>query len=676
MRNLFAVFVFCILSNVLTAQVQFTDSNLPIVIITTNNGQTIPDQPRIRASMKIIYRGQGVRNFVADEGDGTKLNYNGIIRIEVRGSSSQSLPKKQYALTTVLPDNNNNNVSLLGLPEENDWVLNGLAFDASLIRDYLSYNLAWKLGNYAPRQRYCEVIINGVYNGLYILQEKVKIDDNRVDIAKMDNTDTSMPEMTGGYLVKADKIADDDISSWSMPTYQSWSQVEFINESPKLSELSSSQRNYIMQEFFSLASAAGNNSITAGFPSVIDVPSFIDFMIINELASNVDAYQFSTYFHKDRKGKLRAGPLWDLNLTYGNDLWFWGLDRSKWDVWQFDNNDNIGPKFWKDLFSNSSFRCYMSKRWSELTAPGQPLHIDALNTFIDETVATISEAALRENQQWSTIGNHSSHVDGVKNFLAARINWMTSGLGSFSTCSSVTTPPLVINRIHYHPADTDEVQGDDPEFIEIVNTGTSPVALTGIYFSGTGIGFQFDKNETLPANAVIQITDDRNAFYEKYGYLPFGEYARKLSNSTQKLTLADAFGNIIDVVQYSDATPWPDADGTGSHLRLSDLLIENNLGSNWVASDEAISSTVTVVGVPNGIEGLEVIPNPTDNVINIKSPEMIDQIYITDIAGKRVETHSLHNFQTQIDLGKYPAGIYLLVIQSGNTVVVRKVARK
>ena len=77
-----------------------------------------------------------------------------------------------------------------------------------------------------------------------------------------------------------------------------------------------------------------------------------------------------------------------------------------------------------------------------------------------------------------------------------------------------------------------------------------------------------------------------------------------------------------------------------------------------------------------GIENLEVKPKPTDNVIVIKSPEMIDQIYVTDIAGKRVETHSLHNFQTQIDLGKYPTGIYLLVIQSGNTVVVRKVARR
>ena len=58
-------------------------------------------------------------------------------------------------------------------------------------------------------------------------------------------------------------------------------------------------------------------------------------MLLNELASNPDAYQFSSFFHKDRRGKLRAGPIWDFNLTYGNDLFSWGFDRSKHDLWQF-----------------------------------------------------------------------------------------------------------------------------------------------------------------------------------------------------------------------------------------------------------------------------------------------------------------------------------------------------
>ncbi|MBK9224363.1 MAG: CotH kinase family protein [Flavobacterium sp.] len=102
--------------------------------------------------MKIIKRPDGSRNFYNDRNTDEFLNYDGRISIEIRGSSSQGLPKKPYGLTTLEADNvTNNNVSLLGMPKENDWILNSLAFDPSLMRDYLSYNLSRQMGNYAPR---------------------------------------------------------------------------------------------------------------------------------------------------------------------------------------------------------------------------------------------------------------------------------------------------------------------------------------------------------------------------------------------------------------------------------------------------------------------------------------------------------------------------------------------
>ena len=115
-------------------------------------------------------------------------------------------------------------------------------------------------------------------------------------------------------------------------------------------------------------------------------------MIISELSANADAYQFSTYFHKDRNGKLRAGPIWDNNLTFGNDLFIWDFDRSKTNTWQFSNGDNEGPKFWRDLFNNPDFKCYLSKRWNQLIQPGQPLNLSVIEALIDQTIATISEA--------------------------------------------------------------------------------------------------------------------------------------------------------------------------------------------------------------------------------------------------------------------------------------------
>ncbi|HTF80716.1 MAG TPA: CotH kinase family protein, partial [Cytophagales bacterium] len=336
--------VFTLACSVMYSQT-FTSSNLPIVIINTDGGADIVDDPRVGATMKIIYRTDGLRNNVTDQDSTLLLNYNGRIDIEVRGSSSQFLPKKGYGLTTRKLDGSNNNVSLLGMPAENDWILNGLAFDSSLMRDFLSYELARRVGNYAPRTVYCELMINGAHYGLYLLQEKIKLNSNRVDIAKMEAADTSLPKLTGGYITKVDK-PNADTPAWSWSSNTGINDVVFLHEYPKAEDIHEAQHNYIKGTFEQLATAAAahNSSKINGYPSVIDIPSFVDFMIMNELSSNADGYHFSSYFHKERQGKLRAGPIWDFNLTFGNDLVRWLMDRSKTNVWQFDNGDNEGPK--------------------------------------------------------------------------------------------------------------------------------------------------------------------------------------------------------------------------------------------------------------------------------------------------------------------------------------------
>jgi hypothetical protein len=670
-------FLLLFLCQTFLLQAQLTDSNLPIVIITSQGGGSVPDH-RVPGAMKVIYNTAGERNYVADQNDVAKLNYNGAIRIETRGSSSQSLPKKQYAVETVLSDNvTNNNVSLLGLPKENDWVLNGLAFDASLIRDYITYNLSAKLGNYAPRQRYCEVILNGAYVGLYILQEKIKIDDGRVNISKVDPSASGHPGISGGYLVKADKITPEDPAAWAMPTHLG-TETHFVLESPDYRDATNAQLTYIQSVFTKLQSVASNASVSNGYPSVIDVPSFVDFMLISELSANVDAYQFSTFFHKDRNGKLRAGPVWDSNLTFGNDLTFWGLDRSKTNTWQFDNGDNVGPRFWLDLYNNSTFRCYLSRRWSEVTAPGQPLNEELINTFIDETVSQISEAVVRENNTWGTIGNHAAQVQIVKSFIASRIPWITTRLGGSSACTNIPVPSLVISRIHYHPLASDQFpDAGDLEFIEIVNNGSASVDLTGLYFSGTGFVYRFP-GVTIEPNDVIQLANDRNTFEQKYGYAPFGEFTRNLDNDSQKLTLADAFGNLIDEVEYSDDLPWPDADGNGMYLKLQDLTLNNDDGANWVVTDEAIASTVTIVGTEGQPEStVKIFPNPSDATFKVTSPEIIETIEIVDLQGRRHETIVVQDTAAVLDLSRYSAGIYVLKIRyaQGATAIDRVVKR-
>lgn len=665
------VFVLLMLGVGMHAQV-FTDSNLPIVLITTDNNQDIPDDPRIFATMKIIKHPDGSRNFLTDQNTAALLDYNGRINIEIRGSSSQALPKKSFGLTTLQADNvSNNNVKLLEMPSENDWILNALAFDPSLIRDYLSYNLARQMGNYAPRTVYCEVVLNGQYNGLYILQEKIKADSNRVNILKMATTDNTAPNLTGGYITKADKTTGDDTVAWTMSSYAGT--TEFIHDLPKPEEVTPQQHSYIRSQFSAFAVAARNNntSLTTGYPSMIDVPSFVDFMISNELASNADGYQISTYFHKDRNAKLRAGPIWDFNLTYGNDLFLWGFDRSKTDVWQFSDGGNEGAKFWTDLFNEPTFKCYLSRRWNALTEPGQPLEYSSISAFIDTTINLISEAAVRENQKWGTVPGIAAEIESLKAWLDLRMNWMTTHLGPFSACSSPALPALVICKINYNPGTSQAFPvSNDQEFIEIKNTQTTPVNLSGFYFSELGLSYKFPANATIAAGQSLFLASNASVFQSAYGITAFGEFTRNLSNGSQKLILADGFGNVIDAVEYDDESPWPDADGNGNYLQLISTSLDNALAQSWTAANNSVLANAAVSS-----RGFTVYPNPFAQQLTVHDPNGIESISIYNATGQEIYHNAATSQDLTIDCSGYAKGLYLLKVTDRNGTSVQKVIK-
>jgi hypothetical protein len=645
----------------------FTDSNLPIVIISTdiNPATSLPyeivDDPDVFGTMKIIKHPDGSRNYLTDQNTAAFLNYNGRLAIQIRGSSSQDLPKKGYKVTTLLADNvTNNNVALLGMPAENDWVLNGLAFDPSLIRDYLAYNLSRQMGNYAPRTQYCEVLINGEYMGLYLLQEKIKADSNRVNVLKIATTDISGDNLTGGYITKADKTTGGDPVAWTTTAYNG-QDVNYIHDLPKPEVVTSEQDTYIHSQFTNLQTAvtANNSTFLNGYPTRIDIPSFVDFMISNDFAANADGYQFSTYFHKDRKGKLRAGPIWDFNLTWGNDLFEYGFDRSKYNTWQFLNGDNEGSKFWRDLYNNAIFKCYLSKRFNQLTQAGQPLNTAVLNTFIDNTITLINEAMVRENEKWNTIPNNPMEIANLKTFIVNRTTWMTNNLGEFASCSNVAVPPLVITKINYNPSTSVSFPlSNDQEFIEIQNTGTTLVTLSGIYFSELGTSYQFPYNATISGNSSLYLASNETVFQSKYGFAPFGQFTRNLSNKSQKIVLADAFGNIIDSVEYFDTSPWPTAaDGGGSYLQLTNTSLDNNLGTSWVASTASLSvSNFDLDSV------ITLYPNPTNLSLTVKSQFNIDKIEIYDVLGKFVKSIQVNANEIQTDVSNFSMGMYFMKI--------------
>jgi hypothetical protein len=237
---------------------------------------------------------------------------------------------------------------------------------------------------------------------------------------------------------------------------------------------------------------------------------------------------------------------------------------------------------------------------------------------------------------------------------------MASQLGDYSACENVTVPPLVITKINYNPAtSTSFPVSNDQEFIEITNTGSTTVNLSGIYFRELGITYQFPYNSTIAGNSSLYLASNATVFQAKYGFAPFGQYTRNLSNKSENLVLADTFGNIIDNVQYFDSAPWPAApDGNGSYLQLISTALDNNIASSWIAS----STPLAVNQFSNNT--FSIFPNPTNNLVTISSPIAIQKIEIIDIYGKLIQTLLADSNELQTDVSNLASGIYFLKINN------------
>jgi len=431
-------------ANLAVAQnsVNFTSSNLPIVIVDTQ-GQTIVDEPKIPSTMGIINNGPGNRNDVTDPIN----DYNGNIGIEIRGSSSQSFPKKQYGIELRDALGASQDKSLLGLPKKDDWILYAAYDDKTLMRDVLAYHLGRQLGRYASRFKYVELVLNGAYQGVYILLEKVKRDKNRVNIAKLDETMTTGDVLTGGYIIKIDKGTGSGGAGWAS-SYKpeegnTWQNIFFQYEYPKPENITAEQRLYIAQYISDFETALHGDQYrdpVNGYRKYADMGSFVDYFIVNELTKNPDGYRLSTFLHKQRDsdgGKIFMGPIWDYNEGFGNVDYCTGGTPSGWvldfnktcpdDYWQI-------PFWWKKLLLDSAFTKQLNDRWNSLRstvlATSQvSAFIDSLNTVLD------AEAQQRNFTAWPIIGvyvwpnyyvgpTYQSEISYLKGWVTSRLNWM------------------------------------------------------------------------------------------------------------------------------------------------------------------------------------------------------------------------------------------------------------
>ena len=406
--------------------------NLPIILIDTY-GVEIPDEPRIPASMGIINNESGI-NYIDDPFN----DFDGSITIERRGNSSQWQGKTPYRFETVDDEGENSNVELLGMPAENDWVLYAPWQDKTMIRNVLTYQLSNEMGRYASRSRHVELYLNDEYRGIYVLMEKIKRDGNRVDISKLNPDEITGDDVTGGYILKFDWFyTGDNIGGFE----SEFDEMIYNYHYPKPSDIVPEQEAYIeeyINEFETIMMGTDYTNDSTGYPSMMNVESFVDFILLQELAKNVDAYRLSTYIYKDKESidnRLTAGPVWDFNHGFGNCDYgeTWEVDN-----WLLEYNPEGGDQvafWWELLWEDLAFQHKAAVRYTELR---QTIFSEEhIYSIIDSIADYLGPAVDRNFARWPLLGNYiwpnyyvfdtyEEEIDYLKSWTTQRLAWMDS----------------------------------------------------------------------------------------------------------------------------------------------------------------------------------------------------------------------------------------------------------
>ncbi len=464
-----------------------TSSDIPLVVISTEGGVSIVDEPKVTAHLKIIDNGNNSLNHFADTGN----VYDGKIGIEIRGAYSATLPQKPYLFETRTDSGTNNNVPLLGMPEENDWILLANYNDKSFVRNSLAFELFRKMGLYAPRSRYCEVFINEEYQGIYLLTEKIKRDKNRVDIAKLNETDNEGDQLTGGYIIKTDYYNNDNSWESKYPPFDNpTKKVHFVYYYPKADRITQQQKDYIhyfIDTFEGVMHSETFNDPETGYTAYIYRQSFVDYFLISELSRNVDAYKKSRYFYKDKDsngGKLISGPAWDFDWAWKNIYDCPVFSRTDGSGWSYEagatcNLDVTPPMYMVRLLEDKDFKEILANRYVSFRKTF--MSKDSIFHFIDSVASYLSKAQKKHYDYWETLGKkvgapevepaaktYEEEVQRLKDWISLRLAWLDENMpGQEYITSTETVKSGQIFRVFPNPA-SDQLYIESDRIIQTV----------------------------------------------------------------------------------------------------------------------------------------------------------------------------------------------------------------
>lgn len=420
-------------------------SHLPVIELNTH-GQDIPGEKRIkdtsledfkkqssiRATVKMFYKEGHISNI------SNKPDFISESSIHYRGNSSRHFDKKSLKIRFIDKNNKERSIPLAGMAKESEWVLHGPFLDRTLVRNYLCYNISGEIMEYAPNVRYCELLVNGEYQGVYLIVESIEQGINRINIEKSDKRTGKTP-----YIVvwdrafKARKLLD----NYFYYTHQSGISGLDIKY-PGQDRLTEKQANFIKKDISKIEKTLDSYDLRK-YEEYIDRNAFAEYFIINEFFRNSDAGKFSTYYYKDLRSKMKV-CVWDFNNACDNYI------ETDYDEVGFDMLES--PIF-NMLIKDKKFVELVINKYHKLRK--STLSSDYIISYIDNTVEFLGPAVDRNNQKWGYVfssnkrdkfnylvpyeRNFTSYNDSVeqlKGFIIKRGEWLDHNIETlYQYCS-------------------------------------------------------------------------------------------------------------------------------------------------------------------------------------------------------------------------------------------------
>lgn len=383
-----------------------TSSNLPVLAITTTAGAPVDSEDDYVDATLTVKDAANPSN-----------NYTGTMGIKGHGNTTWEMPKKPYRL------NLDKKTTLLGMNNDSNWILLANYDDKAMIRNDVAFHVSNLFGMFwTPNSVFAEVYLNGQYEGVYQVSEKVEVSKARLNIGSIDDTDISGTDLTGGYLAEIDHYAGETL----MLTSQVGLPIGLADPDPPVAEQAA---------YFTTAFQGAENSLyasnftdeTTGWRSKWDQDSMVQWFLVNELMGNQDADDFSSdYFYKPRgDDRFYMGPVWDFDISSGNVNYSaivsptvpWVATQSKW---------------YTQLLKDPAFVTAVKAKWTAMKP-----QVAQLPAYIDTRAATLTPAAVNNYGRWPTLGErvfpnpeaagtYDGEVAYLKNWITQRIAYMDS----------------------------------------------------------------------------------------------------------------------------------------------------------------------------------------------------------------------------------------------------------